>query len=201
MRLGIADPPYLGQGSRYYGHLHPHAAAWDEPGTHVDLLRRLEEDFDGWVYACSTPMLRLLLPHTDRAVRTGVWVKTRAGGRRPYSRVGWAHEHVLFRNARPGGDAYMGRQDILLCPSTVAKGLVGAKPQRWAWWALDLAGYLPGEDGVTDLFPGTGAVTAAVETYRPGCLVCEAPMDRKKRADRLYCSDACRQKAHRARSG
>ena len=40
-------------------------------------------------------------------------------------------------------------------------GFVGAKPDAWTRWVLDMLGYQPGDDEVDDLFPGSGAVAPA----------------------------------------
>ena len=151
--------------------------------------------------ACATPGLRLLLPHTEQGVRTGTWVKRNPGGRRPYLRVGYAHEFTLFRPARRGGQAHMSRTDALLLASpTRQRGVVGAKPARWTWWTLDCLGYEPGEDEVEDLFPGSGAVSEAIQEYQPGCARCGAVISRKRRADARWCSAACRQAGYRRRT-
>lgn len=39
-------------------------------------------------------------------------------------------------------------------------GFRGAKPEAWTFWVLDALGYDPFEDEVTDLFPGSGLVSA-----------------------------------------
>ncbi|MFT4233423.1 MAG: hypothetical protein QM607_00210 [Microbacterium sp.] len=70
MDLAIADPPYLGQAHRYPEH--PEAAIWGESQTHLDLLARLEEEYEGWVLACTVPMLSLLLPVAPKGTRVGV---------------------------------------------------------------------------------------------------------------------------------
>ena len=43
MRFAYADPPYLGMGRRMYGRHHPDAARWDDPASHLDLLKSLDE--------------------------------------------------------------------------------------------------------------------------------------------------------------
>lgn len=48
MRLAYADPPYIGCAERIYGDLHPDAAVYDDPQAHLALMRRLNEEFDGW---------------------------------------------------------------------------------------------------------------------------------------------------------
>lgn len=69
MRFAIADPPYLGRAATWYGgavhsprastpgrvhgrtaahrEFHPDHARWDDPGSHVDLMRDLEAGYDG----------------------------------------------------------------------------------------------------------------------------------------------------------
>lgn len=172
MLFAIADPPYLGQAKRYPEH--PEAAIWDEPQTHLNLLHRLEDEYEGWVLACTVPMLTLLLPVALNGTRVGVWAKTRAGGNRPNVRVGYAFEHVLWQQppGRRGGVADMGPTDLLIAAVTQRRGVVGAKPPLWTQWVLDLLGYQPNEDTVDDLFPGSGDVQRAIEGYRPGCGWC-----------------------------
>lgn len=195
--LCIADPPYLGQGRHYPEH--PEAHVWNDPAAHLDLLNTIRREYDGWVLACSHTMLRLLLPAAPESVRVGVWAKSRAGGSRPNLRIAYSHEHTLFQqpSGRRGGVADMRRTDTVIAPATQRRGTVGAKPAAWTHWALDLLGYQPGEDQVTDLFPGSGDVQRAIQTYRPGCAWCTRPM--QGRRDRLYCSARCRVAAYRAR--
>lgn len=197
MRLAIADPPYLGQSHRYPEH--SEAVIWDDPQTHLDLLDRLQQEYEGWVFACTVPMLALLLPVAPQGTRVGVWAKTRAGGSRPYVRIGYSFEHLLFQqpSGRRGGVADMRRTDTLIAPVTQRRGVIGAKPRRWTQWVLDLLGYQPTEDTVDDLFPGSGDVRAAIDDYRPGCGWCTRPMTGRR--DRQFCSDRCRVAAHRAR--
>lgn len=186
MLLAIADPPYLGQARRYPEH--PEAAVWDDPQTHLDLLARLEEEYEAWVLACNTGMLRLLLPVASASVRVGVWAKTRAGGSRPNLRIGYAHEHMLWDTSRRGGLADMRRTDVLICAVTQRRGVVGAKPRQWTQWVLDLLGYDPGGDEVHDLYPGSGDVSAAIADYRTGCAWCTRPMEgRRDRQFRGLC--------------
>lgn len=47
----------------------------------------------------------------------------------------------------------MRRTDGLVSAATKRRGVVGAKPEQWTHWVLDLLGYHPGEDQVDDLFP------------------------------------------------
>ena len=131
-------------------------------------------------------MLSLLLPVAPDGVRVGVWAKTRAGGSRPNVRIGYSFEHVLFQQppGRRGGVADRRRTDTLVAAVTQRRGVVGAKPERWTHWVLDLLGYQPDEDEVHDLFPGSGDVGTAIATFRPGCAWCTRPM--QGRRDRRY---------------
>lgn len=45
------------------------------------------------------------------------------------------------------------------------RGVVGAKPEAWTRWVLDLLG-AERSDTIDDLFPGSGAVAAAVGVWR-----------------------------------
>ncbi len=201
MRLAIADPPYLGAAVRRYGHQHPEAARWDTEAAHLELLDRLTQEFDGWAYACTTPMARLLLPAAPPGHRLGLWHKPRSGSY-PNTRISYAHELVIFVQppGRRGGIAHQQRADVLTAVHSARnRGTVGAKPPAWTRWVLDLIGYQPGTDEIADLFPGSGLVAEEIERYRPGCAHCGAYLPATTRADARFCSTRCRVAAHRAR--
>jgi hypothetical protein len=48
---------------------------------------------------------------------------------------------------------------------TLKRGLTGAKPERVVHWLLESVGAEP-QDELDDMFPGTGAVTRAWETWK-----------------------------------
>lgn len=56
-------------------------------------------------------------------------------------------------------------RDWIECPITLRRGLTGAKPEAVCHWAFEIAGCRP-EDELVDLFPGTGAVSRAWQTWR-----------------------------------
>jgi hypothetical protein len=182
MRLAIADPPYppflLAAGgpkpraSRWYGDNqrsaadrpadhHPDAALWDDPATHRALMLRLADEYDGWaiatswdgLYAYGTPPV---------GTRILVWVKPNA---QPGShRIANRWEPVITyppagRRSSRTADG-MSVADVLTAPQP--GGFVGQKPPAWTRWILDALGYDPDTDTVADLFPGSGAVLAAV---------------------------------------
>ncbi len=155
VRLAIADPPYLGRAGLWYGgkgrskqgtagraagrgclarEYHPDAHEWDDPAKHIALMVTMRDEYDGWVMACSGKTLAPLLGvAATLGARLAIWHVTGTGHRVP---------------------------DLLSAPHPVS-GFVGAKPDQWTRWVLDLMGYQPGDE-VDDLFPGSGAVTRAM---------------------------------------
>lgn len=181
MRLAIADPPYLGRAEMFYGERdvsnmrfrgtinqmykadrHPDAVEWDKPERHYQLVQQLVEQYDGWVIAMVPDNLRTYLQWVPTETIIAVWhdPAVMPTGRHP--RRKW--EPVLVY--RPLGrrrtlDVPQPVGDVLTAPHTGA-GFAGAKPVAWTRWALDMLGYDSTTDEVTDMFPGSGAVTAAI---------------------------------------
>lgn len=166
MRFAYADPPYLGCDRFYPGHPD---TDWNDPQTHRSLIDALVDGYpDGWALSCHTPSLRLLLPMCPDDVRVGAWVKPfhvfKKGVRPAY-----AWEPVLFRGGHnknhpppeKGGKATTPR-DWVSANITLRKGLTGAKPESFCLWVLDILGYRSG-DTLDDLYPGTGAMTRALD--------------------------------------
>ena len=56
--------------------------------------------------------------------------------------------------------------DVLSAAHPVS-GFVGSKPSAWTHWVLDMLGYVPTEDEVVDVFPGSGAVSRATNGMLP----------------------------------
>lgn len=56
-------------------------------------------------------------------------------------------------------------RDWFSCSITLKRGLTGAKPEALCHWAFEMVGAEP-TDALDDLFPGTGAVTAAWSSWR-----------------------------------
>lgn len=171
LHLAFADPPYLGC-CGLYGHEHNDGGGlpydgrcWDDWETHELLLDFLASGYDGFAYCMSSPSLRALLPLAREDVRVASWVKPFAAYKANV-RIAYTWEPVLFR---PGRDrstegAPVGR-DHLAEPITLKKGLTGAKPSRFCAWALDLMGYVEGDE-VDDLFPGTGIMGRVLDHGR-----------------------------------
>lgn len=172
MKLAIADPPYLGSANRWYGtgrgheggrgraDQHPDASKWDHHQAHLDLVLRLDAEFDGWAIAGNQRSLPIYLGHA-RNPHVAVWVRPNAmpSGARLHNT--WEPVIVSIPQGRHSRFSGALIRDVLTAPVQLP-GFVGAKPPTWTRWVLDMLGYDPDTDTVTDLFPGTGAVTDEV---------------------------------------
>jgi len=157
MRFCYADPPYVGQAKRHYG-----CAEID----HAKLVPWLSAEFpDGWALSASSASLFGILPLCPPKARIAAWCKSFCAFKRNV-RPAYAWEPVVFVGGRNPCNGYRapfpekgGRQmtpkDFLVCPITLRKGLVGAKPEAVCRWILSLLNVQPGDE-VVDLFPGTG---------------------------------------------
>lgn len=160
MKFAYADPPYYRQGKRLYGE-HPKAAIWDTKQAHIDLVERLNSDYpDGWALSCNPADLHWLLPHAPEA-RVCAWAKT-FHQIRPLCSVQYAWEPVILNGGRKIPKRKPMIRDWMACARSMRKGLIGAKPDAFNEWVLDLLGYQSG-DIVDDLYPGTGGLAQAIE--------------------------------------
>jgi len=163
MRLGYADPPYIGCAHLYRDH--PDYAGEVD---HEALIDRLQSEFDGWVlHASATPHSQAALaPLLEKTgARHCAWVKGFAAFKRNVP-VAYAWEPVFVKPARkPVVSKRLVMRDWIECSITLKRGLTGAKPEAVCHWAFELLGSRP-EDELVDLFPGTGAVTEAWRTWR-----------------------------------
>jgi hypothetical protein len=164
VRIGYADPPYVGQSKKHYGN-HPD---YDGEVDQAQLIARLESDYDAWVLHLSTPSLRDLLPLTprDRQVRTLVWVKPFAVWK-PNVPVSYAWEPIIVRTLRDKGAPTVRdyiSEPIRLGPDEDGARVPGAKPKAVCFWIFDVIGASPTDD-LDDIFPGSGAVTRAWQQW------------------------------------
>lgn len=160
MRFAFADPPYLGQGRKHYGHLHPHAADFDRLETHATLIDRLVSEFpDGWAMSLSSPTLRAILPLCPDDVRVGAWVKPFASFKANVNPA-YCWEPVIWRGGRKLGREVDTVRDFVSAPIALKRGTPGAKPDAFCVWLFNVLGMQPTDEFV-DLFPGSGAVTRA----------------------------------------
>ena len=161
MKIAYADPPYLGQGSKYATN-HPNSAIWDKPSAHQDLIESLNQ-YDGWALSASVPSLRWLLRWTPPEARILAWVKPFAAFKKNVNPA-YAWEPIITYGGRPRGDKMTYMRDWVAESITLKKGLTGAKPRNFCFWLFDAMNMRPGDE-LIDLFPGTGIVTTAWTEY------------------------------------
>lgn len=162
MKIGYADPPYIGCAHLYRDH--PDYAGEVD---HAALIDRLESDFDGWVlHSSATPhSMTILAPLVEKTgARWMSWVKGFAAFKKNVS-VAYAWEPVIVKAARkPVVSKRLVMRDWIQESITLRKGLTGAKPEAVCHWAFEMVGARP-DDELHDLFPGTGAVSRAWKSW------------------------------------
>lgn len=163
-RLAIADPPYPGQAAKHYRQHPDYAGEVD----HLQLLKRLDDEYDGWALHTSSTALPEVLCMAHGAgiggYRVMAWVKPFAAFKRNVS-VAYAWEPVLVKPARkPVVSGRLVSRDFIAEPITMRRGLSGAKPEAVSRWLFEVMAAEPG-DTLDDLFPGTGAITRAWQRW------------------------------------
>lgn len=163
MHLAYADPPYPGQSKRHYGSHPDYAGEVD----HAELIRDLEQQFDGWALSTSNRALRDVLRLCPDNVRVLSWHKPIAPPMSGHGVFGW--EPVIVAWARPPASSL---RDTLVCsPEQYTfrpkpEGYVtGAKPPAFCEWVFRWLGAQP-DDDFTDMFPGSRAVSDAWTRFR-----------------------------------
>ena len=162
MKIGYADPPYPGQSRRHYADHPDYAGEVD----HAALAERLRE-YDGWILHTSAPALIDVQPlFWGEGVRLCAWVKPFAAFKKNVP-VAYAWEPVLIKACRKPvvGGRVKPLRDWLAESITLKRGLTGAKPEAVCWWAFECCGARP-DDTLDDIYPGSGAVTRAWESWR-----------------------------------
>jgi hypothetical protein len=161
-RLAIADPPYIGCAHLYQGQ--PDYAGEVD---HEALIKRLQDEFDGWVLhtSATAAAIKVLAPLVPDDARWMSWVKPFAAFKRNVS-VAYAWEPVIVKPARkPVVSKRLVMRDWVSEPIALKRGLTGAKPEAVCHWAFEVMGARP-DDDLHDLFPGTGAVSAAWRSWQ-----------------------------------
>lgn len=145
MRFAYADPPY------------PGCAAFYPENTEVDhaaLVGRLMRDYyDGWALSTSSVSLADVLTLCPGGCRVMAWVKPFAVFK-PNVGVAYAWEPVIVWGGRKRTREQDTMRDWVSAGITLKKGLVGAKPDKFYLWLLNVLNVEP-EDEVHDLYPGT----------------------------------------------
>lgn len=162
MRIAFADPPYLGQSHRYPEH--PESHLWDNPDAHMNLMRRMSSEYDGWVLFGSSTSMREILPLTPRETRVLMWAKTFAAFKKG-NNPAYAWEPIYVWGGRGRTDENTYTRDWCAEPITLKKGLTGAKPANLCYWLFDNLNMQP-DDELIDLFSGTGAISQAWSQYQ-----------------------------------
>ncbi len=165
MKIAYADPPYLGC-CALYGHDHREPfGCWDDEKAHYLLARHLDSEYDGFVVHSSSPSLGVVLPMFIPPVRVMAWVKPFAAFKANIP-VAYAWEPVIVKACRkPEVTQRQIMRDWVDESITMQRGLTGAKPERVCHWAFEMVG-ASRDDELVDLFPGSGAVTRAWESWR-----------------------------------
>jgi hypothetical protein len=162
--MAYADPPYPGC-AHYYLAENPEA----KEVNHRVLIGHLSEHFpDGWALSTHSNGLRDLLPLCPPDVRVAAWCKPFAawklGGA---AMVPYTWEPVLFRSSSPRERTKRGGllcRDFTLVSPPMKQRCPGEKPRAFCWWVFSMLGAEPGDEMV-DVFPGSGAVTEAWQSW------------------------------------
>ncbi len=163
-RYAYADPPYPGLAARYY---RDHADFGGEV-DHAELVRRLTAEYDGWALSTSAAALQDVLAVCPAGVRVAAWLRGARGGASYLPQQAW--EPVVYYRARAvlghGETARVDALHYVLRPRLADPfRCAGSKPATFCSWLFALLGLQP-DDDLVDLFPGSGRVGEAWETYR-----------------------------------
>lgn len=154
MRVAYADPPYIGQAKKHYN---------SEEIDHKELIDQLMY-YDAWALSCSSPSLKKILVCCPDAVRVAAWVKPFCSFK-PNVNPAYAWEPIVFYGSRAvRGKGQKTVRDWVSANITLKRGLSGVKPEGFSYWLFELLG-MQVNDEFYDLFPGTGAVTIAWQSW------------------------------------
>lgn len=158
-RFAYADPPYPRQAKKHYEDHPDYAGEVD----HAALIEQLTGEYqDGWALSTNPGELHWLLPLCPKH-RVLAWVKPFAAWKRNHWPA-YAWEPVILVGGRTLYGTQETPRDFISEPITMRKGVSGAKPLAFCLWLFSCLGALPGDEMV-DLFPGSGAVAHAWQTY------------------------------------
>lgn len=172
MRFAYADPPYIGQAKKHYGHL------GGSEVDHAELIARLELEYpDGWALSLSSNTLQRILALCPPDVRIAAWVKPFCSWK-PNVNPAYCWEPIIWKSAskrtrqQPTVRDYVSSSSSLRTfvkveqpDGSIAKEkLPGKKPDAFCYWLFELLNIQPG-DTFDDLFPGTRAVSKAFEQW------------------------------------
>lgn len=156
MRFAYADPPYIGQAKKHYGHL------GGKEVDHEQLIQQLET-YDGWALSCSSSTLQHILALCPPDVRIAAWTKPFASFK-PGVNPAYAWEPVIWKSARRRSRQQQTVRDWISESITLKRGLSGVKPEKFCFWLFELLNIQTGDE-FHDLFPGSGAVGQAYQKW------------------------------------
>jgi len=96
-------------------------------------------------------------------IRIGSWVKTFCSFK-PNVNPAYAWEPVIFKPARGYEREALTIRDWIKGTITLKRGVIGAKPYYFCAWLFEILG-ADCEDEFADLFPGSGAVSRAWDSW------------------------------------
>jgi len=160
VRFCYADPPYIGCAKTHYSK----DPSGIEPKEidHSELIKQLNT-YDCWALSTHSPGLKQILPFCPDDVRIAAWVKPFASFK-PNVNPAYAWEPIIFRGARKRERTDMTVPDWVSANITLQKGTHGAKPMQFCLWLFELMGLRRGDE-LVDLFPGSGIVSRAWDTW------------------------------------
>jgi hypothetical protein len=165
MRFAYADPPYFGYSKKFYSD-HPAASVYDSIEGHAELISNLSKNYpDGWALSMTSGNLFDILPLCPPGCRVAAWVKPWASFK-PGVCPAYAWEPVVFTGGRKPSRSEPSGRDFVSCGITLKRGFTGAKPEQFVHWVLNDLFHATLDDEVVDLFPGSGAVQRAMDSWR-----------------------------------
>lgn len=170
MRFAYADPPYIGQAKKHYGKHADYAGEVD----HAELIERLGT-YDGWALSLSVKSLPTILAMCPADVLVHAWFKPIAPPLGDHRRYNW--EPVIVRPLRRYEPGYVPMAVVASPPQFTFRAkptshVIGEKPEAFAHWVFASAGAVL-TDELHDLYPGSGAIGRAWESYNPGPTVAD----------------------------
>jgi hypothetical protein len=167
LRFAFADPPYPGQAKRHYGDHPDYAGEVD----HAELVARLME-YDGWVLCTGAVMVFEVVPLCPEGTRLYPWIKQGVVPYKPGVSVDFGWEPIFQYGGRRRHRRASILPDYLHTHSVRYKeagagAVIGMKPYEYCAYCFETLGARPElGDTLEDLFPGSGAVSAAWERWR-----------------------------------
>ena len=157
MRLAYADPPYPG-----CAHLYPEKTEVD----HEALVARLCE-YDGWALSTNENALQYVLGLCPPRVRVLAWCKSNAPPFFQHPFPSWEPVVCVPVRATPA-EIRVASHIVTHKPGgfidETPAAFPGVKPAAFCEWVIRCLGAAPA-DTLDDLFPGTGSMQRAWETF------------------------------------